>query len=125
MATENSTGYRTFTATATAISANRVVQHDSSGNISLAGADNDNIGVLAEDVAASGKGLVKLWSAPGTFLVSAAGAVTKNAKVYVNSAGRASTTLITEGAFIGRSLDTAASEGDVIEITPGLPHRAI
>lgn len=113
MATNNDIGFATFTATAVAIAAYTRVKQDSAGLILVSGAAADSIGVAMEDIVASGTGTVKLWSAPGTFLITTAGAVTKGAALFSIAAG-----LIDDAGVTGIPLiamDTATAAGDIIE----------
>ena len=113
---ENSSGYRAFTATAVAIAAYKRVKVDSNGLISVAAATENAVGVTTEAIAASGTGTVKLFSAPGTYLVTANAAITMGAKLYPAAAGNvddAGTTAINLCA-----LETATALGDVIEAAP-------
>jgi len=114
MTTENTSGYKTFQATAVAIEANVRVVLGSGGTISVAGATDLDIGVTQEYIAASGYGTVKLWSAPGTFLVQAGGPVTRGAQLYAVAAGEVDDS----GTYKARlvALEAATAQGDVIEV---------
>lgn len=68
MTTANSSGYKTFQATATAIVEGKRVKVDTDGLISVASGTESSIGVTCQAIAASGYGTVKLWNAPGTFI---------------------------------------------------------
>jgi len=113
MATENTTGLKTFTATAVAIEAFVRVVLDASGTIAAAGATDLGIGVTQEAIAASGQGTVKLFSAAGTFLIQAAGPVTKAAQVYTAAAGEVDDSGTYKLNLV--AVDTATAQGDVIE----------
>jgi hypothetical protein len=115
---ENTTGYRTFQATAAAIAAGARVAVDSNGLISVSGAANDSIGVAVEAVAASGYGTVKLWSAPGTFQVLAGAAITRGAALYPIAAGKVDDAGTTGGALGLVALEAATADGDIIEAAP-------
>jgi hypothetical protein len=114
--TENSSGFKTFQATAVALEAFVRVTYDSSGLISVAGATDLVIGVTQEAIAASGYGTVKLSSAPGTFLCQTAGPVTKGAQLYTAASGEVDDS----GTYKIRAVagDTATAQGDVIECIP-------
>jgi len=111
---ENGSGYKTFQATAVALEAHVRVAVDSNGLISVAAATDLDIGVTVEAIAASGYGTVKLWSAPGTFLVQVAGAVTRGAQLYKEAAGEVDDS----GTYKARmvALEAATTQGDIIEI---------
>lgn len=113
-ATENTTGYRTFQATAVAIEQYVRVTVDSNGLISVAGESDLGVGVTQEAVAASGYGTVKLFGAPGTFLMQAAAAITRGAQLY----GKASGEVDDSGTYKLRlvALEAATAQGDVIEV---------
>ena len=57
---------------------------------------------------------VRLRNAPGTVKMVASGPITQGAAVYGAAAGKISAT--TSGASIGRALETATADGDVIEV---------
>jgi len=113
MITSNSTGFKAFTATAAAIAANVRVVLGSGGTISVAGAADIGIGVTIAVIPASGIGTIKLWSAPGTFLMTADGAITIGAVLYFTHEGKVDDTGTYKANMI--SLDTAGADGDVIE----------
>jgi hypothetical protein len=115
---ENTTGYRTFQATATALAPYARVLVDANGLISVAGATDSAIGVTTDAVAAGGYGRVKLFSAPGTFLLTASGAITRGAALYPTAAGRVDDAGTTGLGFV--ALEAATAAGDVIEATPFL-----
>src|SRR5687767_12341059 len=121
MATSNETGYKTFTATAVAISKNVRVKLDSDGAISAAGVSDEWIGTTIEDVAASGTVTVKLKSTPGTHLFTASAAITRGAKLYTAASGKVDdgSTVLGGGAPIGFEANEAATaDGDIIECVP-------
>jgi hypothetical protein len=114
MTSENTSGYKTFQATAVAIEAHVRVTQDANGLISAAGETDLDVGVTQEAVAASGYGTVKLWSAPGTYLVQAAGPVTRGAQLYAKAAGEVDDS----GTYKSRlvALEAATAQGDIIEV---------
>lgn len=115
---ENSSGLRTFQATAAAIAHGARVKVDSNGLISVAAAAEAAVGVTTEYVAASGYGTVKLFTAPGTYLCIAASAVTRGSQLYPAASGKvddSGTTLIGLVA-----LEAASADGDLIECAPCL-----
>lgn len=112
---ENTTGYKTFQATATALAAYVRVIVDANGLISVAAATDNAIGVTTEAIAASGYGRVKLFSAPGTFNFTASTAITRGAALYPTAAGRVDDTGTTGIGFV--ALEAATAAGDVIEAT--------
>lgn len=113
MSTQNSSGHKTFTATAVAIEAFVRVTVDANGLISAAGASDIGIGVTQEAIAASGTGTVKLYSASGTFQCQAAGPVTRGAALYAAAAGE----IDDSGTYtLGMvALEAATAQGDIIE----------
>ena len=91
MASQNDNGFRTFQASG-AISAFLVVDVISGGTISAAaGGVTAAIGVLQQDCADGGYGQVKLFTAPGTFMVQTAVLVTAGNNYSVATGGYAST----------------------------------
>lgn len=115
---ENSTGLRTLQATSTAIAYGARVKVDSNGLISVAGATDPAIGVTTEYVAASGYGTVKLFTAPGTYMCLAGGAVTRGAHLYPAASGKVDDSGTTKIGLV--ALEAAGADGDVIECAPCL-----
>lgn len=112
---ENSTGLKAFTATAAALAKGLRVKVDSAGKILVSEAANDAIGVTAEPIAASGTGNVKLFSAPGTYQMVAAGPVTRGAVIYPATAGRVDDVSVAAGTLQMVALEAAGADGDLIE----------
>jgi hypothetical protein len=118
MSTQNTSGFKTFTATAVAIAAFVRVKVDSDGLISVAGATDPWIGVTQEAVAASGNGTVRLRNDPGTFTVTASAAVTRGNRLYPTAAGKVDDAVGT-GNFTGWvAIEAATADGDQIEAAP-------
>lgn len=113
---ENTSGYRTFTATAAALTAWERVKLDSSGNMLVAGADDDWIGVVVQDVAASGRGTVKLLSAPGSLQLTASAAIAAGAELFGTASGRVDDAGTTSTGYV--SVEAATAAGDIIEAVP-------
>lgn len=114
----NSTGYKTFTATAVAITAGARVAVNSSGVIAASGAANDWIGTAIEDIAASGAGTVRLRSSPGTFHFIASAAITVGNVLYPTASGKVDDAGTTGGAIGFVAIEAATADGDVIEAAP-------
>ncbi len=115
---ENNTGYKTFQATGSAIAAYLRVKVDSNGLISVAGATENAVGVTTEAVAASGYGNVKLFNAPGTYLVTAGAAIARGARLFPLAGGKVDDTGTTAIPLL--ALEAATADGDVIEAAPAL-----
>lgn len=113
--TENTTGFKTFQATNAAIAAFIRVTVDSNGLISASAHNGLSIGVTLEAIAANGYGTVKLYSAPGTFLHTAASAITRGAALYPAANGKVDDTGTTVNGFV--ALQAAGGDGEVIETT--------
>jgi hypothetical protein len=114
--TSNSSGFRTFQATATAIALGKRVKVDSNGLISVAAAAEGAVGVTVEDVAASGYGTVKLFNAGGTFIMWANAAIARGAQVYPTAAGGIDDAGTTALPLV--ALEAATAQGDLIEVGP-------
>lgn len=114
--TANSSGYRTFQATAAAIVMGKRVKVDSNGLISVAAAAEAAVGVTVEDVAASGYGTVKLWNAGGTFIIWANAAITRGAQLYPTASGGIDDAGTTALPLV--ALEAATAQGDLIECAP-------
>lgn len=81
MASQNDQGFKSFLASG-AISAYIAVTVQSDGTITAAANNTKGIGVTQEDVADANYGSVKLWSAPGSFMVQASGSAITAATSY-------------------------------------------
>ena len=81
MASQNDNGFKSFLASG-AISAYRVVAVQADGTITAAANDTKGVGVLQEDAADANYASVKLWSAPGSFMVAASGSAVTAATSY-------------------------------------------
>lgn len=109
--TENQTGHKSLPAAAAVVEGQRV--HISSGQWAVSGATDRSVGVATHDVASGGVLTVKLFSAPGTFLMRANASITAGALLYPTANGNvddAGTTAIPMVA-----LESAAAAGNVIE----------
>lgn len=116
MATINESGYKTFTATAVALSQNVRVLLDSSGTVSVAGATDDWIGTVTTDVAASGRATVRLRNAPGTFFMVASAAIAVGDAISATAGGKIDDGTATGGAMTFEALTAATADDDVIEV---------
>jgi hypothetical protein len=119
MAQEVQGKIRSFSAGA-ALLEHRLVRMDGSTaetvNYPAATAGNFVVGATCERPIASGeKGPIRMFNAGGTVRLTAAGAITANAVVYVSgAAGKIDDTA--NGAAIGIALKAATADGDVIEV---------
>src|SRR5690348_13999835 len=116
MTTANSSGFRTFQATSVAISRAKRVKVDSNGLISVAAATDGAVGVTIEAIAADGYGTVKLFNAPGTFLVTANAAITRCAQLFPTASGNVDDAGTTALPLV--ALEAATAQGDIIEAAP-------
>jgi hypothetical protein len=116
MSQQNENGLRAFTAGA-AISQYRRVKLTSSGQVVHADVDDKGIGV-AQIAADSGDPVtVKLWSAPGTMKMVAAGGISVNDVVYAADGGKVDD-VVGAGAAVGRAIEAATANNDVVEVIP-------
>lgn len=118
MTTANSTGYKTFQATSTAIGLGKRVKVDSNGQISVASGTEGAIGVTIEAIAADSYGTVKLFNAGGTFIIMANGSVTRGSIVYPAAGGNIDDSGNTALPLV--ALEAATAAGDLIECGPWL-----
>jgi len=81
MSSQNENGFKSFLASG-ALSAYIVVDVQTDGAIKAAANDAQGIGVLQEDAADGNYASVKLWTAPGTFMVAVSGTATTAATSY-------------------------------------------
>jgi len=114
--TANSSGFRTFQATGTAIALGKRVKYASTGLISVAAAAEGAIGVTVEAIAADGYGTVKLFNAPGTFIIWANAAIAAGAQLYPTAAGGIDDAGTTALPLV--ALEAATAQGDLIECAP-------
>lgn len=116
MTTSNSSGFKTFQATAVAIGEGKRVKVDANGLISVAAATDGAIGVTVEVVAASGYGTVKLFNAGGTFIVCANAAITRGAQLFPTAGGNVDDAGTTALPLV--ALEAATAQNDLIEAAP-------
>lgn len=116
--TQNNSGYRTFQATAVAIGEGKRVFVDASAPslIAVAGAAVGAIGVTVEPIAANGYGTVKLFGAPGTFIMCANGAITAGAQIFPTASGNIDDSGTTALPYV--ALEAATAQNDLIEVGP-------
>lgn len=116
--TQNSSGYKAFQATAVAIGVGKRVFIDTSVPplIAVAGATVGAIGVTMENIAASGYGTVKLFNAPGTFIMCANAAIVAGAQLYPTAAGNVDDAGTTALPLV--ALEAATAQNDLIECGP-------
>jgi len=115
---KNNTGIRTFIANATIPYGSRVML--SSGKVVLADATSAaHLGVAQNDVVANQPVAVALTSAPGTQEMIAAVAITAGALVYPAANGKINVTA-GSNAPVGRAIQAAGADGDIIEVAPVL-----
>lgn len=113
-ASSNGTGFQSFQATAVAIAIGKRVTVNASRQISVAAAAVGAIGVTIEPVAASGVGVVKLFSAPGTFLMVANGAIVAGAQLFPTASGNVDDAGTTAIPYV--ALEAASAQNDIIEV---------
>lgn len=87
----------------------------SGGVLAAAGATDEDIGTLEEAaLAANDFVTVRLWNAPGTRKMVAAGAITQYANVYGAADGKIDD--VSNEKFIGVALQAASGSGSIIEV---------
>lgn len=100
----------------------RLVALDSSSgdDVNLAGVASDILGTVITTTAYATSGSevsIKLWSPDKTHECIADGAISEGADVYAGASGKISATQ-SSGKAIGRALQAATADGDVIEVLP-------
>lgn len=114
MASQNDNGFATYVASG-AISAFRVVDVQSDGTITGANGTR-GIGVTQEDAIDGGYTLVKLWSAPGTFMAQASGTAITSGTVYsVITGGYIGATGTGYASYVKALQNGVASNGITVE----------
>lgn len=112
MATQIDNTYRSFSF-ATAISANTLVRVSGDNAAAALVTASEAIGVVQEDVSATGIGSVKLFS-PTQFGLVSPGPVTAGSNVFATTGGVIIGTLATSALTLGVAIQSGAT-GDVIE----------
>ncbi len=112
MATQIDNTYRSFSF-ATAISANTLVRVSGDNAAAALVTASEAIGVVQEDVSATGIGSVKLFS-PTQFGLVSPGPVTAGSNVFATTGGVIIGTLATSALTLGVAIQNGAT-GDVIE----------
>lgn len=111
--TENQTGFKSFAAVAAITEGQRVKL--SGAGVDVAGATDIAIGVATTAAASGGNLTVKLWSAPGTFIVRASAAIAAGAQLYPTASGSVDDTGTTPLNLV--AIEAATAAGDLIEVT--------
>jgi hypothetical protein len=119
MSQYNETGIKTFTASG-AITANTLVKLSSAGVVATAGLAEAPIGVALETVATTKDVAVKLLNTQGTVKIMTDDAVTVGALVYGQASGKCDDASGSSAVIIGRALEAATADGDIIEVIPFL-----
>lgn len=123
MATLNNTGVKDFVITGTSLSAWRVVEIQSDGTVGyVTTTGQSGIGVLQVDGSStylSGHVPVRLWTAPGTTMVSITGQpITAGNALYATTTGQLTPTSTTGSVAVAKALESSTTNGDVIEVLP-------
>jgi len=115
-ASQNESGFLTFLNGGSAtINEGSRVKLTAVNTIDVAGATDASIGVAYENIPVGGYGTVKLFSAPGTFLVIASGAITAGTQLYPAASGQVSATGTTALSLV--AIESATAAGDKITAT--------
>lgn len=115
MSSQNDLGFSTFLASG-AISAYIAVDIQTDGTIKACANGVRGVGVLQEDAADANYARVKLWTAPGTFMVQASGTAITAATTYsIITGGYAGTVTTGNSAFIKGLSNAVASNGITVE----------
>ena len=117
MSSQNDIGFKSFLASG-AISAYVAVDVQSDGTIKACANGVFGVGVLQEDAADANYASVKLWSAPGTFMVAISGTAITPATTYsIITGGYAGTVTTGNSAFLKGMSAGVASNGLVKEFS--------
>lgn len=108
----NDTGFKTFL-TAGAITQGARVKLSAENTIVVAGAGEQSIGVALEACASGGYCTVKMYTAPGTFMVQTDAAIAVNSEVYGAASGQVSSSA--SGAKIFKILKASSGAGGLVE----------
>lgn len=114
----NSSGYKTFLATAAALGEGIRVTLDADNKISAAGVASNWIGVTTEPIAANGYGTVKLLGAPGTFMFKANAAIDAGDPLFAAADGEVDDDQASGAKVIGFLATEAAGANELFEAIP-------
>ena len=114
MATINNSGFITLTATAVALVKYMAVKVDSAGLMEVSGIGDPSIGTVQHDVAASGSGVVKLWTAQGTHLVIVGTPTAAGARLLALADGEFDDSATGNTQLV--ALEAGAADQDVIPV---------
>lgn len=93
------------------------VKFDSDGRVTTAGLADQDIGVAMLAAAAAGDAIpVKFRNAPGTVPMIAIEALAVGALVYTEASGKIQDTAASTAYLVGRALEAATADGDIIEV---------
>jgi hypothetical protein len=121
MSTDNTSGFLTLQAAA-ALNEYIRVKCDANGKADVASTTDVAIGVTMHKAASGDYVTVKLFTAPGTFLMTAGGAITRGSQVYPTTAGKILATGTTQLGIVNK--EAAAADGDIIECIVGVQKGA-
>lgn len=115
MATQNDIGFKSLAACG-AISAFVAVDIQSDGTIAACGLGTKGVGITQEDASDGSYCNVKLWTAPGTFMIQASGTAITAGTTYSIATGGYAGIVTTGAAAIVKALETGvASNGITLE----------
>lgn len=116
---QNTSGTKAFKGSGADIADFVRVKLNSDGTVSVAAATDAWIGISQEKIVVGNYGSVRLRNAPGTFQVTASGAITVGAQLYPTASGKVDDAAGT-GNFTGLiAMEAATADGDIIEAVPG------
>jgi hypothetical protein len=114
MSSQNDSGFKSYLASG-AIPAFLAVKVNSDGTITAANGLR-GCGVTQEDIADANYGMVKLWAAPGTFMIQASGtSITAGTTYSIITGGYAGATGTGYGNYLIAEQAGVASNGIVLE----------
>jgi hypothetical protein len=114
MASQNDLGFKSFLASG-AISAYVAVDVQTDGTIKACANGVSGVGVLQEDAADANYAQVKLWSAPGTFLVSVSGTAVTPATTYSIITGGYAGPVTTGNTAVLKALGAAVASNGIVQ----------
>lgn len=117
MSQQTDSGFKTFIAGETLAINRRVKQDSTAKQVKYSDSTDDYVGVTQEAVSSGDHVNIKLRTAPGTMKMTCAGGVQLNDLVYAATDGKIDDVVTTYA--IGRALEAATANNDVIEVLPG------
>lgn len=114
MASQNDIGFKSFLASG-AITAFLAVDIQADGTIKACANGTKGVGVIQEDATDANYASVKLWSAPGTFMVQVSGSAVTPATTYGIITGGYAGTVTTGVSAVLKGLSAGVASNGIVK----------